>query len=376
VIAHGTFVQQGGSLPPLKSLPAIAAGNLLSQNNVGVSYVMYDINATDIAADSCGKLHAAIGESATFFANSVLTFDPMTGAVSASNYAASQPTVLAVADDCTAIYAGALNSNSLTRLSLPSLSTAAVIPLTQSPPPTSLLEPLLPFAQSISVAPGQASTVAATLNFHNTLCNGSDYGLAIFDDTTRRANVFNTQSGPKAVVWGKDTSTLYEEDWDGIKSLKVDASGAGQPTLLVPYTSLEGDTDIYDLSTNLYFDPAKARIFSGDGAAYDTVAATSSKTPIKPVINGNGCNLWGAVTTDRESGKIFLAQYDTNADAISVITLDSQTMAQTDVVTVPKPTGMTIFAGPTRLVRINSSTVAFVTSGGYVIALNGPMFAQ
>jgi hypothetical protein len=376
VIAQGSFARAGGSITPIQSLPTIAGGSLLSQNNAGATYAVYDIGANDIAADTCGNLHAAIADRATYFPNSVLTFNATSGAVVASNYAASQPAFLAVADDCTAIYTGVLNSNSLVRLSLPALTSTAVIPLTQSPPPTGAIAVLLPFAQSISVAPGTANTIAVTLNFHNSLCYGSDYGLAIYDGTTRRPNVFTTQTGPKAVAWGKDTSTLYEEDWDGIKSLTVDASGAGQPTQLVPYASLEGDEDIYDLSTNLYFDSAKSRVLSGDGAAYDGAAATSAKLPVKPVINGNGCNLYGAVTTDRQTGKIFFAQFNTDDDSISVISFDSQSLAQIDQMKIPKPSGMVTLGGPIRLVRLNATAVAFVTSLGYVIALNGEMFAR
>lgn len=376
VIAQGSFAQQGGSLAAIQALPTILAGNLLSQNNASASYVMYDIAANDIAADTCGNLHAAIADSATYFPNSVLTFDAISGAVIASTYATSQPAVLAVADDCSTIYAGALNSNSLVRLSLPALASSAAIPLTQSPVPSGSIPPLLPFAQSISVAPGDPNTVAVTMNFHGSLCDGSEYGLAVFDGTTRRANVFTTQTGPRAVVWGKDTSTLYEEDWDGIKALTVDASGPGQATLLVPYASLEGDTDIYDLSTNLYFDPAKSRVLSGDGAVYDIATSASAKLPVKPVINSDICKLYGAVTADRQTGKIFSAQFNPSGDTISLLSFDSQSLAQTDEITIPLPSGLTGMGGPIRLVRLNSSTVAMVTELGYVTVLNGAMFAQ
>ena len=44
---------------------------------------MYDIAANDIAADTCGNLHAAIADNATYFPNSVLTFDATSGAVAA-----------------------------------------------------------------------------------------------------------------------------------------------------------------------------------------------------------------------------------------------------------------------------------------------------
>jgi hypothetical protein len=145
---------------------------------------------------------------------------------------------------------------------------------------------------------------------------------------------------------------------------------------VVPYASLEGDTDIYDLSTNLYFDPARNRVLSGDGAAYVTSAATTAKLPVRPVINGNGCNLEGAVTTDRQTGKIFFAQFNPDDDSISVISFDSQSLAQTDQMKIPKPSGLVTLGGPIRLVRLNVTGVALVTDLGYVIALNGKMLAQ
>jgi hypothetical protein len=375
VIAHGNFVGQGGSLAPIQSLPTVAAGNLLSANMAAVSYAIYDIEANDIAADSCGNVYAGISDGATFFPNSVLTFDAMSGAVVTSNYAISQPSVLAAADDCTTIYAGSRNSNSIARLNVPSLTSAAVIPLTQSPLPSSLAA--LPFAQSLSIAPGNANMFAVTMNFHGSKCDGVDYGVAVYDGATRRPNVYNPQSGPKSVVWGKDTSRLYEEDLDGIYALAVDGNGPSQPTLLVPYASLEGDTGIYDLFSNLYFDSAKSRVLSGDGAAYDTVAATSVILPVTKVLDGNGCGLFNAVTTDQQTGTVFTAQFDTTDDSIVVFSFDSQTLKKIDQVRVPKPSGLSSIGGPFRLVRpSNSNTVALATSYGYVVALSGPMFAK
>jgi hypothetical protein len=252
-----------------------------------------------------------------------------------------------------------------------------LIPLIQSPPPGGGASAPLPFAQSMSVAPGDANTLAVTMNFQNSLCDGSDYGLAVFDGATQRPTVFMTQSGPKDVVWGKDASTLYEEDWDGIKGLAVDGNGPNQPTLLVPYATLEGDTDVYDLFSNLYFDPAKSRILSGDGAVYDTVAATSIKLPVKAVINGNGCGLFGAITADQQTGKVFSAQFDTNSDAILVVSFDSQTLQKVDQVRIPNPNGLFMIGGPIRLVRPgNSNTLVLVTNSGYVVSLNGAMLAK
>ncbi len=376
VIAHGSFAQSGGSLAPLQSLPTISAGNLAE--NPAVSYVIYDAQANDLATDTCGNLYAGIWDGALFFANSVLTFDAMSGSVKASSYAASNPAVIAAADDCTAIYAGAGRSNRIVRLSSPALTSAVAIPLVQSPAPAAPAS--LPFAASIAVAPGNAGTIAVAMNFHGLLCNGQDYGLGIYDGATRRSNVYTEiSSGPKAVIWGKDASTLYEEDFDGIKGLSVDAMGPGQATLLVPYALLEGDTVIYDLHTNLFFDRAKDRILTGEGAVYDTLAATAlPKLPVSAVINGNGCGLWGAATSDRQTGKAFFAEFNTSTNLIRVISFDSQTLKQLDQVTVPAPAGLPLpeLGGPIRLVRVsNTNTVVLVTSLGYIVALQGAMFA-
>ena len=157
----------------------------------------------------------------------------------------------------------------------------------------------------------------------------------------------------------------------------MDGNGPNQPTLLVPYATLEGDTDVYDLFSNLYFDPAKSRILSGDGAVYDTVAATSIKLPVKAVINGNGCGLFGAITADQQTGKVFSAQFDTNSDSILVVSFDSQTLQKVDQVRIPNPDGLFMIGGPIRLVRPgNSNTLVLVTNSGYVVSLNGAMLAK
>jgi hypothetical protein len=373
VIAHGSFAQSGGSLASLQSLPTIGAGNY--NQNPAVSYVIYDAHANDLATDTCGNLYAAISDGALFFANSVLTLDAMSGTVKASSYAASNPTVIAAADDCSTIYAGAGRSNSIAQLSRPALTPAAAIPLVQLPAPTGVVTSL-PFAASIAVAPGNAGTIAVAMNFHGGLCNGADYGLGIFDGATRRSNVYTgTTSGPKSVVWGKDASTLYEEDWDGLKALSVNSLGPDQATLLVPYASLEGDTDVYGLHTNLYFDQAKSRILTGTGAVYDRLAAKSlPKLLVTPFINGS-CGLYGAVSTDQQTGKVFFAEFNTG-DYISVLIFDSQTLEQIDQVKVPIPAGLSGIGGPIRLVRVASANaVALVTDLGYIVALQGPMFA-
>ena len=81
VIAHGSFVQSGGSNAPPQALPTIGSGNLISLNSSSVSYAVYDARAYDLAVDGCGNVYASISGSAIFFGNTVVNFDPKTGAI-------------------------------------------------------------------------------------------------------------------------------------------------------------------------------------------------------------------------------------------------------------------------------------------------------
>jgi hypothetical protein len=120
----------------------------------------------------------------------------------------------------------------------------------------------------------------------------------------------------------------------------------------------------------------RSRVLSGDGAACDIATSASVRLPVKSVINPVVCKLYGAVTADRQTGKIFTAQFNPDGDSISLLSFDSQSLAQTDEVTIPLPRGLTSMEGPIRLVRVNSTTVAMVTELGYVTVLDGGMFAQ
>jgi hypothetical protein len=375
VIAHGSFAQQGGSLATPQSLPAIAAGNPVE--NAAVSYVIYDVQATDIAVDKCGNLYTGIADSSLLFGNSVLSFNAMSGSLSASNYATSYPRLVQAAPDCSAVYVGSGSSNSIVRLSPPALTSSGTIPLVESPTPPDVAATPIAFASSLSVAPNDANTIAVAMNFGSGLCNSSDYGLAVYDGATRRPDVMTrgTLSAPKGVAWGKDSSTLYVEDWDGIKAVSVDSSGPGQATLLVPYSSLEGDTAVYDLHNNVQYDAGKSRILTGEGGIYDLASATA--LPRLPVTASIGdCGLWGAITSDQQSGKIFHAEFEYATNFIELRSFDSQTLKQIDKVTVPVPSGLSSMGGPRRIVHLaNTNIVALVTSSGYIVALQGPMFA-
>ena len=370
VIAHGTFAQSNSGLAAPQSLPNLGAGAVLSVQGSVVNYSIYNFSAQDLAADTCGGVYASVSGEGIYFGNSVVAFDPTTGAVSGAGFAGSEPRVIAVSHDCSAVYATLYGSNSVAGLSVPGIAPMETIPLIASAG--------LPFAKSLAVDPNHPETVAIAMNFHGSLCDGVDYGLAIFDGVTARG--LYTESGPygiKDVTWGADSSTLFGEDWSGINQFVVDSSGAHSPVLLVPWASYNGDEDIYDLSRDLYFDSVNSRLLSQYGVVYETLAQKSlPRLAFTPAISANTCGAISSVTADSKTGKVFAA-YPDSAAGIDVASFDSQTLQLIDRVVLNIPnSALDAGAGAVRLVRpANSSSVVFLTDLGYVVTLSGAMFS-
>jgi hypothetical protein len=61
---------------------------------------------------------------------------------------------------------------------------------------------------------------------------------------------------------------------------------------------------------------------------------TAEIARLAPVINPAICKLYSAVTTDRQTGKIFSAQFNPDGDSIPQLSFDSQSPAQTDEITI------------------------------------------
>lgn len=374
IIAHGSFAQAGGEVTPPSALPPIGAGRLVSSAGTAVTYSMYSAAANDIATDTCGNLYAATSGYGDYYSYSVLKLDPQSASVLAVSPKVPRPSFLAVADDCSTIYAASSTSNSITRFNLPSLTLSYILPVT-SDSDTGYSANYIPYARSLAVAPGHPDTLAVSMNWHVTKCNGSDYGLSIFDGQIRRSTVYEFWNGDgyKSITWGQDSNTLYGGNWVSNDALTADASGVHDPKALFPYSN--GNSIIYGIDRELYFDPAKGRLMDVMGAVYDTRNGRSlGRLTANPSSLGD-CDLIGGITSDVQTGKIFHAG-SPSLGSIELRSFEASSLKQLDSVIIPTPGPALFSTGAARLVRIaKTNSVALVTFEGQIIVLSGQMFS-
>jgi hypothetical protein len=143
------------------------------------------------------RIYLSFPSSAGAYANRIAALDPITGEITASAVAGSEPERLAVSDDGAYLYVASGAASQVRRFKLPEMVLDATLDL--GPPREGYIGPR--FADSISVAPGQALTLAVTF---------TDGGLAVYDDIVRRPNVIvGDDYYLSSMVWGQDASVIY-----------------------------------------------------------------------------------------------------------------------------------------------------------------------
>ncbi|HUL60809.1 MAG TPA: hypothetical protein VLU43_16120, partial [Anaeromyxobacteraceae bacterium] len=126
------------------------------------------------------KIYAAVPSTSPVNPNTVTVVDPFTGQIEGSQFAGSEPRVLAVSDDGQFLYAGLGSASFVNRFALPALAQDLAIPLGRDPTLGAYS------ARDVQVAPGFPRTVAVSLGVGAT--PSVQGGVAIFDDATPRAN--------------------------------------------------------------------------------------------------------------------------------------------------------------------------------------------
>ena len=373
LIAHGSFAAAGGVPPAPTTLPVVAGGTVAGTKG-SLEYTVLDIGANDVAADGCHNLYVALSGVSAWLPNRVMRLDAATHAIAGSVHVGSEPTTLAVSDDCSTLYAGLQFSDSVARVHAADLSVEATIPLGGNTTLDSFA-----FARSIAVAPAHPHTIAVARGtfFPIGLCYGGDQELTVYDDTVARSATFGPSEGAgvKSVAWGADAGTLYAEDMAGIKSLRVDAAGLHDAQLLLPY----GYTSyLYDLGRDLYVDAPRGRLMDSIGRVYDIAAGKV----LDPIANHpediSGCGSPSAArVADATTGKVFFVSESSQGAefVLAVTSYDGKTRAQIDQAVI-RVNATDLPAGtPVRLVRPDANRLALVMSTGHLFLLEGSLLA-
>ena len=212
--------------------------------------------ANDIAWDNThGVIYASVPSTGSTNGNSIVAINPTTGAITASQFAGSEPTILAISDDDQYLYVGLNGSSSVQRFVLPGLTPDINFSLGSGTLGAY-------YALDLQVAPGAPHSIAIT-RANTDVTPAADGGIVIYDDATARS-VIAAGFGPgggslyDSLQWGHDATTLYasndEDTGFDFYTLAVNTSGV-QPSHDYGYVfpTFYGRIH-YDQTTGLVYD--------------------------------------------------------------------------------------------------------------------------
>jgi ribosomal protein S11 len=306
--------------------------------------------ANDLLFDPVNQVFfVSVPGSAAAHGNTVTALD-LSGKVISSQFAGSEPQVLALAGDSSFIYVGNNASDNVQRLALPSMTTD----VSYSMGSDSSFGPLFPL--DIEVAPGAPHTVAVTKGFGSF---PSPQGLTIFDDNTQRptqvpgfSNFLNT------VQWGADASTLLGANNSNTAfdfyTLAVNAAGV---TLTHDFPFV-----LTSSAKRIHFEPSKNLVYADNGQIINPATGTVTGSFVTPLFP----NVTLMVTDAPANRAYFVTQSFFGPGPATLQSFNLTTLAAIDSTTINNVNG-TIG----RLVRWGQNGLAFNTSGGQVFLVAG-----
>lgn len=370
VVAHGSFMEAGG-IPPPPPIPA-PTGAAISTSLGTITYRIFDVGATAIAANPCGHAYVGTASTAAPRPNAVLDIELATLSVSRSMHGGSDPQVLAASDDCAQLYVARRFSNSVAKVRLSDLSVTNTLSLGGEVTSAGSLSR----ARSMSVAPSLPDTVAiAKAELEYSLCGGNDHSVDIFDGNARRPAPWSSGGpyGIKSVAWSSNANTLYGEDSAVVYSFGVNAGGAHDPLVLMSSGPSIPGVDAFDLGRDLHYDGVHNRVYNSVGMFFD-VGANAQPSPIGPLpvptIFATCGTRYQGVTTDRTSGKLFWVR-ESLGDLI-VNMFAGANLSSAGSVTLPGVYSQLNFGIPIDAVRPSSDSLAVLTTSGDVLLMQGP----
>jgi len=283
----------------------------------------------------------SVPSTASTLGNTVTALDLSGNAIS-SQFAGSEPNVLALSNDGQFLYAGIDGAGRAQRYSLPSFNPDISYSLgnpNQFGPATAI---------DFQVAPNSSHTVAyATGTF--TPFFFSD-GVVVFDDATPRTNRAFTQ--PTSLQWQDPSTLLGSDNFSGLLVMGVDANGV---------TGLH-DFFSFAFSTRIHFSPATGFVYGNDGRVVDP--ATGIVLGSYAVGTSSTTNL---MVPDSGLGKaFFLTQTQNASTTVTLQSFDLVNFTLLNSMTIPNLKGTV-----QGLVRWGQNGLAFNTDKGQIVLVGG-----
>jgi hypothetical protein len=321
---------------PIANGGTSAGSTFFIGSSAGASFAVSVINqaANDLAFDPLHRvILLSVPGAAAAHGNTITALD-LSGNVISSQFAGSQPNVLALSGDSQFVYAGIDGGARVNRYALPAFTLDTSYSLGTS----FFSGPLT--ALDLQVAPGASHTSAVVSSGFNP--SGK---ITIFDDATPRTN-FATNGN--SLQWGANASSLFSSQTFGsdLLSLFVDATGAIQIHDFASFLS----------GRRIHFDQATGRIYSDGGAVLDSATGTALAT--LPAS--------GLMVVDSQLNAAYVLEQPFSGGNATIDTFDVMHFVKTGSITI---TGVNGTAG--RLIRWAENGLAFNTSDGHVFLVGG-----
>ena len=323
----------------------------------GYAVSMVPLQANDLVWDPVHSvLYVATAANSAQHPSSIVTVNPVTGAILGSIGLGAEPALFAISGGSEYLYVAVKGKSSIRRFTLPALMLDATIDIGTDPR----------FALAtwdLYVAPRSPRTIAVA----RTIAPNppQPHGVVIIDDRTPRPKIagldgLNTLNRIEYIQWGADSGTLYGVDpvssAGQLASMKVDESGANI-TATAPQLPAGR---MHFLNGLLYFD---------GGSVFDPVAGVQvGALPGAPVAGKPFIR--GFVAVDGASSRVFrLSDNGGGAQTfVEIYGLASYELIKRFTV-VGHPLSMRPYA--TRLLRWGVNGLAYAASDGTIVIIQG-----
>lgn len=305
--------------------------------------------ANDIAWDPAGRrLYLSLPNANGPQGNVIMAIDPVTGQTLATQYAGSEPNVLALSADGHYLYAGIDGASSVQRFVLPALTPD----LSYSLGTNGFLGPYVALDLQVSPTSPQTTAVSAgTTDFSPQ----AQRGVAIYDGATQRPDIAPGWSGGFALYdslqWDPNGAALYASNSEvtsfDFYTLSVDASGVQQ--------TQDFENTFSQFFRRIHYESGTHLVYSEDGRVI--VPSTGARAGVFQAS--------GPLVTNAAQNRAFFLQ----CDGAGHCTLDRFDL--THFTPIGSTDLGTVSQSPNRLVQWDTAGFAFNTGGGPVYLING-----
>jgi hypothetical protein len=303
--------------------------------------------SNDLVWDATHQLvYLSVPSLAATNGNTISVLNPFTGSITSSQFAGSEPDVLAIDNTDEFLYVGLDGASSVQRFTLPD-----VLPdINYSLGADSYLGPTS--AVDLQVAPGLPHTTAVSRGAYGY----ANAGMTIYDDATPRPTTTGDREGVfDSLQWASDTL---------IYAINSEISSFDLYTLTISSTGVSVTKDypneFADFYISMHYDSGNQLVYTDDGYV------------INP-SNGKNVGVFQAsglmIPDSTINSAFFLGQIasQSNTPTFAIESFDLTTLAPTAEIVVPNVQG-----NPLHFIQWGTNGLAFNDDAGYVYILNSP----